>query len=175
MIAYRDARAGDGPELAAMAKRCFTDTFGSLYRAADLAAFLDRAFGVDGLPSQIDDPDFAIRLAIDATEHGGRIVGFAKIGPNVLPFPGAEEADAVELYQLYVLGSHHGEGVGPALMDWTIAAARARGADTLALSVYVDNHRAQAFYRRYGFVDVGRYDFPVGDHIDEDRLMVLAL
>ena len=74
-----------------------------------------------------------------------------------------------------MLGSHHGDGVGPALMDWTIATARDRGADTLALSVYVDNHRAQAFYRRYGFVDVGRFDFPVGNHIDEDRLMVLAL
>lgn len=171
MIAYRDAAPGDGPELAAMAKRCFTDAFGSLYRASDLAAFLDSAFGVGGLPSHIDDPDFAVRLATD----DAAIVGFAKVGPNALPFPDAETANAVELYQLYVLGSHHGDGVGPALMDWAIAEARARGADTLALTVYVDNHRAQAFYRRYGFVDVGRFDFPVGEHVDEDRLMVLAL
>ena len=171
MIAYRDAASGDGPELAAVAKRCFTDTFGDLYAAADLTAFLDRAFGPDGLPSQIGDPDFAIRLATD----GEAIVGFAKLGPNALPFPDAESATAVELYQLYVLASHHGGGVGPALMDWTIGGARTRGADTLALSVYVDNHRAQAFYRRYGFVDVGRFDFPVGEHVDEDRLMVLAL
>ncbi|URW75338.1 GNAT family N-acetyltransferase [Sphingomonas donggukensis] len=171
MIAYRDAMPGDGPELSAMAQRCFTDTFGSLYRASDLAAFLDRAFGADGLPSQIGAPDFAIRLATD----DGRIVGFAKVGPNALPFPQAEDANAVELYQLYVLGGYQGEGVGPALMDWAIAEARTRAADTLALSVYVDNHRAQAFYRRYGFVDVGRFDFPVGEHVDEDRLMVLAL
>jgi ribosomal protein S18 acetylase RimI-like enzyme len=171
MIAYRDAVPGDGPELSAMARRCFTDTFGSLYRASDLAAFLDRAFGLDGLPSQIDARDFAIRLTTDQ----GRIMGFAKVGPNALHFPDAESANAVELYQLYVLGAYHGEGVGPALMDWTIGEARSRGADTLSLSVYVDNHRAQAFYRRYGFVDVGRFDFPVGDHVDEDRLMVLAL
>ena len=45
-------------------------------------------------------------------------------------------------------------------MDWTIATARARGASELILSVYVDNHRAKAFYTRYGFVDIGRYDFP---------------
>lgn len=171
MIGYRDAVPADGPELASVAKRIFTDTFGSLYRASDLSAFLDRAFGADGLPSQIDDPAFRIRLAT----HEDRIVGFAKLGPNALPFPEAEGTNAVELYQLYVLGAHHGDGVGPALMDWAIAEARAQGADTLALSVFVDNHRAQAFYRRYGFVDVGRYDFPVGDHIDEDRLMVLAL
>ena len=171
MIAYRDAGPGDGPELAAMARACFTDTFGTLYRAEDLATFLDQAFGADGLPSQIGDPDFSIRLATD----DGAIVGFAKLGPNALPIPDAEGANAVELYQLYVLASHHGAGVGPVLLDWTIATARARGADTLALTVFVDNHRAQAFYRRYGFIDVGRYDFPVGDHVDEDRLMVLAL
>jgi len=171
MIAYRDACAGDGPELASMARRCFTETFGALYRQEDLATFLAQAFGEGGLPGQIDDPAFTIRLAID----DDRIVGFAKLGPNALPFPQAEDADAVELYQLYVLGSHHGDGVGPALLDWAIATARARGADTLALSVYVDNHRAKAFYARRGFVDVGRFDFPVGSHIDEDRLMVLAL
>jgi ribosomal protein S18 acetylase RimI-like enzyme len=171
MIEYRDATPADGAELATMAKRVFTDTFGSLYRASDLAAFLDRAFGVDGLPSQIEDAAFDIRLAT----HEERIVGFAKLGPNALPFPDAESTSAVELYQLYVLGAYHGDGIGPALMDWAIARARARGAETLALSVYVDNHRAQAFYRRYGFVDVGRYDFPVGEHVDEDRLMVLAL
>lgn len=171
MIAYRDAVREDGSELAATARACFTDTFGSLYRAEDMAAFLDQAFGVDGLPRQIDDPDYSIRLAID----DGAIVGFAKLGPNALPFPDAEGSNAVELYQLYVLASHHGAGVGPALLDWTIATARAQGADTLALTVFVDNHRAQAFYRRYGFVDVGRFDFAVGDHVDEDRLMVLAL
>ncbi|WP_326522916.1 GNAT family N-acetyltransferase [Sphingomonas sp.] len=171
MIACRDAVPGDGCELAAMAKRSFTDTFGSLYRAEDLSAFLDQAFGADGLPSQIGDPDFAIRLAID----DGRIVGFAKVGPNALPIPDAENANAVELYQLYVLASHHGDGAGPVLMDWAIGQARARGAGTLALSVYVNNHRAKAFYARYGFVDVGRFDFAVGDHVDEDRMMVLAL
>lgn len=171
MIAYRDAVPGDGPALAAMARRCFTETFGSLYRQADLAAFLEQAFGEAGLPSQLGGSDFAIRLATDR----GTIIGFAKIGPNALPFPDAEGANAVELYQLYVLGGYHGEGVGPALIDWAITTARARGADTLTLSVFVDNHRAKAFYARHGFVDVGRFDFPVGEQIDEDRLMVLAL
>ncbi|WP_343526553.1 GNAT family N-acetyltransferase [Sphingomonas sp.] len=169
MIVYRDAVAGDGGALAAMARAAFTDTFGHLYPAADLDAFLAEAFGPEGLPSQIGHPDFTIRLAT----KGDAIIGFAKIGP--VGFPGEWPEDAVELYQLYVASSHLGAGVGPALMDWTIATARARGARTLILSVYVDNHRAKAFYARYGFVDIGRYDFPVGDTIDEDRLMSLSL
>ena len=53
MITYRDAVPADGPALAAMARASFTETFGTLYRPQDLAAFLDQAFGPQGLPSQI--------------------------------------------------------------------------------------------------------------------------
>ncbi len=169
MIVYRDAAPGDGEKLAAMARAAFTDTFGHLYPAADLSAFLDEAFGPEGLPAQIGDPDFTIRLAAE----DDAIIGFAKIGP--VGFPGDWPEDAIELYQLYVASSHLGAGVGPVLMDWAITTARARGASELILSVYVDNHRAKAFYTRYGFVDIGRYDFPVGGTIDEDRIMRLSL
>ncbi|HEU4959035.1 MAG TPA: GNAT family N-acetyltransferase [Sphingomonas sp.] len=169
MIAYRAALPADGRELAEMAKRCFTETFGTLYRASDLAGFLDDAFGASGLPSQLDDPAFTVRLA---TENG-RIIGFAKLGP--VAFPGDWPAGTIELHQLYVLGGWHGEGVGPALIDWAIAAARAAGCQAMVLSVYIDNVRARRFYERYGFEEIGRYDFRVGETIDDDRIMRLVL
>lgn len=169
MIAYRDAVPADGTELAMMAKRSFTETFGTLYGPSDLAAFLDQAFGANGLPSQIGDPAFPIRLATS----GGKIIGFAKLGP--VGFPGEWREDDIELYQLYVLGGWHGEGVGPALMDWVIATARAMERKRLVLSVFVDNHRARRFYERRGFREIGRYQFPVGEQIDDDRIMSLDL
>lgn len=169
MIVYRNARPDDGVALAAMAVAAFTDTFGHLYPPADLAAFLDEAFGPEGLPRQLHDPAFTVCLAVE----DDRIIGFAKLGP--VGFPGEWPSDAIELYQLYVASSHLGAGVGPELMDWAIDTARVHGARALILSVYVDNHRAKAFYARYGFVDIGRFDFPVGDTIDEDRIMRLSL
>ncbi|MCM8732232.1 GNAT family N-acetyltransferase [Hephaestia sp. GCM10023244] len=169
MIVYRDALPADGPELARMAARSFTETFGTLYRASDLAAFLGAAFGDEGLPSQIDAPGYAIRLATE----DGKIIGFAKLGP--VDFPGDWPAAAISLHQLYVLGGWHGEGVGPALMVWAIAHARRAGHSDMILSVYVDNHRARRFYERYGFVEVGAYTFMVGDHQDDDHIMRLAL
>lgn len=168
MIAYRAATPADGPELAQMAARSFTETFGSLYPASDLAHFLDTTFGA-GLPSQLDDPAYTIRLATE----DDRIVGFAKLGP--VAFPGDWPAGATELHQLYVLGGWHGEGVGPALLDWAIATARAAGHSELLLSVYIDNHRARRFYDRYGFEEIGRYEYRVGETIDDDRIMRLAL
>lgn len=169
MIAYRDAVPADGPALSVMARQSFSDAFGALYAPADLVVFLDTTFGETGLPTQIGDPAYRIRLAIADDE----VVGFAKLGPVL--FPGDWPDDAVELHQLYVLADRHGAGVGPALMDWAIATARGMGGSALILSVYIDNHRARAFYARYGFVDIGRYDFAVGDHIDEDRIMRMPL
>jgi len=168
-IHYRDARAIDGPALSAMARRSFTETFGNLYRQSDLAAFLDEAFGVNGLSSQLSDPDFAVRLALD----DGEIIGFVKMGP--VTFPGEWRPDAIELYQFYVLGPWQGEGIAPVMMDWAIEHARSHGAREIILSVYVDNHRARKFYERYGFNEIGRYAFRVGETIDDDRIMRLVL
>jgi len=56
-------------------------------------------------------------------------------------------------------------------MDWALDEARRRGAKELYLTVYVDNHRARRLYERYGFAVVGRYDFMVGGHADEDLIM----
>jgi len=170
MIAYRDAAPADGAELAAMAKRSFTDTFGTLYRPEDLAAFLEQTFGETGLPAQLSDPAFTVRVAVN---EAGEIVGFAKIGP--VAFPGDWSSTAIELHQLYVRGDQHGAGVGPALMDWAIDVARADGRTEMILSVYVDNHRAHRFYQRYGFVEIGRYVFMVGEQPDDDRIMRLVL
>lgn len=169
MITYRDARAIDGAPLAAMARRSFTETFGTLYRQSDLAAFLDEAFGANGLPSQLSDPDFAIRLALAADE----IIGFVKMGP--VTFPGEWRPDAIELYQFYVLGGWHGQGVAQELMAWALEHARSHGAREVILSVYVDNHRAHRFYEKYGFEDIGRIAFRVGETVDDDNLMRLVL
>ena len=169
MTLYRDAAPGDGPALAAMARVSFTETFGHLYAAHDLATFLAQTFGPAALPAQIGDSAYRIRLAIE----DAAIVGFAKIGPIV--FPGEWPPRAIELHQLYVLSHRQGGGVGPALMDWALDTARRQGASDMVLSVWTGNERARAFYDRRGFVEVGRYIFRVGDHEDDDRLLRLTL
>ena len=169
MIAYRPATPADAAEIRDVATRSYAETFEGLYRQEDLDAFLPAAFGPTGLQAHLSEPAYTIRVATDR----GAMVGFAKLGPVV--FPGDWPAGAVELHQLYVLKDHLGAGIGPALMDWAIATAREGGATELLLSVYVDNERAKRFYARYGFVDIGRFDFAVGSTIDEDRLMRLAL
>ncbi len=168
MIGYRDGCAADAAMLSALSQRTFAETFGHLYKPEDLAAFLAR-LSVGQWSEELVDPRFAVHIA----EDDGQAVGFIKIGPPALPFtPGGRPA---ELKQLYVLSDWHGKGVAAALMDWAIAVARARDADALHLSVFVDNHRAKRFYAKRGFERVGTYAFMVGDHGDEDDIMRLQL
>jgi ribosomal protein S18 acetylase RimI-like enzyme len=67
---------------------------------------------------------------------------------------------------------HHGRGVARQLMAAVFAAARGRSAQTLWLGVWEKNLRALAFYRKFGFVDVGSHQFVLGTDVQTDRLMV---
>ena len=165
---HRDATLADAAAIAGLARETFTETFGHLYSPENLAAFLTSHTPADWA-RVLAEPEVAVRVI----EVDGALVGYARVGPPTLPIE--PRGRAVELRQFYLLKPWHGGGHAQTLMDWVIATARASGADELFLSVFVDNVRAQRFYARYGFEDVGRYAFMVGSHEDEDRLMRLAL
>jgi ribosomal protein S18 acetylase RimI-like enzyme len=168
MIAYRDATAEDAALLADLSGRSFELTFGHLYREEDLRPFLER-LNADGWRGELNDPAYQVRLAI--AEEGA--IGFCKIGPLALPVD--PDGPAIELRQLYLLPDWHGRGVAQALMDWALGEARRRGGREVYLSVFTQNYRAQAFYRRYGFAFVAPYKFMVGDQADEDEIWRLEL
>jgi ribosomal protein S18 acetylase RimI-like enzyme len=163
-IDYRDAGREDAPSVANVFTTSFVDTFGHLYPREDLEDFLG-TMTADRFGAQIADERYQFRLAFDA----GRLVGYVKLGPPELPVD--TPPDSIELCQLYVLRDWHGAGIAASLMNWAIATAAERGARHIQLSVYVDNHRARRFYKRYGFEPVGRYDFMVGSHADEDIVL----
>lgn len=168
MIDYRDAVPSDAEALSALGKATFTETFGHLYSPENLDVFLEN-HRLENWQAQLADPAYAIRIV----EEAGQAIAYAKLGPPSLPF--TPRGRPIELRQIYILKPWHGAGIAVQLMDWVIAESRARGADELYLSVFVDNHRARAFYARYGFEFVQPYAFMVGDHEDEDHIMRMAL
>jgi ribosomal protein S18 acetylase RimI-like enzyme len=168
MITYRDVRPEDAAALADLHRRSFVETFGHLYRPEDLATFLEQ-LTEGGFRSELLDGRHHIRFA----EEDGSPVAFVKLGPITLPVQPSRPA--LEFRQLYVLKPWQGAGVAQALSEWAIEQARALGAEELYLSVFIDNHRAKAFYRRYGFTYVGPYKFMVGEQADEDEIWKLDL
>ncbi len=167
-ISFRDATASDAGTLDRIFNTSFCDTFAHLYRPEDLNSFLS-SFSQNDWQAELSNPAYAFRLG----EADGQPVGYVKLGPQKLPIESTRPSMVLD--QLYILKEHHGAGIANCLMDWALAEAARRGAEELYLTVYVDNHRARRFYDRYGFEAVGRYDFMVGDHVDEDIIMRKSL
>lgn len=167
-LTFRDAGPDDAAQLKQLFARSFTDTFGHLYSAENLATFLN-ADTEERWRRQLSDREFSVRIG----EEEGKAVAFAKLGPPSLPFE--PRGKPIELRQFYILKPWQGSGAAQELMRWAIDKAHLREADEMYLSVFIDNHRARRFYERYGFERVGRYDFMVGTHVDEDIVMRLGL
>jgi ribosomal protein S18 acetylase RimI-like enzyme len=163
-IAYRAAGLTDAADLRELFAESFVDTFGHLYRPTDLEEFLATNSNARW-HANLSDPQVAIRVA----EIDDELAGFVELAPKKLPYETA--GPALELRRLYLKTKAHGLGIADELMEWALKEASARGAEELLLSVFVDNHRARRFYQRYGFEVVGRYDFMVGSHADEDLIL----
>ena len=163
-VGYRAAGPGDAEALRELFADSFVETFGHLYRPADLQEFLDGNSPAKW-HANLTDPEVAIRVA----ETDAEMVGFIELAPKRLPYE--TDAPALELRRLYLRSSAHGRGIADELMKWALQEAARRGARELLLSVFVDNHRARRFYERYGFEAVGKYDFMVGSHADEDLIL----
>jgi len=167
-IEWRDAGPDDAATLAAIGRASFIETFGHLYSPQNLAAFLEN-HSETSWRNELSDPRYAVRLGF----VDGASAAYAKLGPPSLPF--TPPRHSIELRQFYILKPWHGTGLAEAMMNWVLDEGRRRGAAEIYLSVFVDNHRARRFYEKYGFEPVGRYDFMVGTHADEDVVMKRAL
>ena len=97
------------------------------------------------------------RVAV--AERDGALVGIAMSGPP----KGSPAAGTRHLFVLYVHAADHGTGAGHALLEAVVDPA-----DTVTLWVVDPNPRAQAFYRKHGFVPDGTSQ--VDDGVREIRM-----
>jgi len=87
---------------------------------------------------------------IHVARDGGKVVGMASL---IYGISTAEGGLAASFEDLVVLPGHRGKGIGKALLRHVIAEARKQGVLRLTLLTDRQNERAQALYRKLGFVD----------------------
>jgi ribosomal protein S18 acetylase RimI-like enzyme len=163
----RRATPNDALALAALGAATFTETFGRLYPAEDLRAFLTRFHSLDAWTHTLTDPEHAVWIAAlaDATP-----MGFIAVGACKLPVENRGPT-AGEIHQLYVLARYHNLRLGSRLMDVGLEWLAADGRAPLYIGVWSQNVGAQRFYGRYGFNKVGEYGFPVGKTVDREFIL----
>ena len=100
------------------------------------------------------------------------VIGFSSVGPS------EDAAFDAELYTLYVLKSHQGQGIGRKLFEAALHFAHNQGAKNLVLWV-LETNPACGFYERMGGQREGRkvetfdgqelvevsYSFKIGEHV----------
>lgn len=162
----RRATPDDAAAVTRIATATFSETFGHLYPAQDLQAFLEEAYSLERAQVVLAHPDYAIWLV----EHDGAVVGHAAAGPCGLPHAEVRPGDG-ELKRLYLLRAHQNGGWGARLFETALAWLERDGPRTLWVGVWSENLGAQRFYARYGFEKVGTYEFPVGQVRDLEFIL----
>ena len=169
-LIIRLGNPGDAALLAELGARTFSETFAADNTPEDMAAYLASSFSPAQQAAELADPCCSYQIA----EVNGVATGYALLREGNVP-PTVAGHRAIELVRLYVSRERLGSGVGAALMQACIDEASERGYETLWLGVWENNHRAQEFYRKWNFIEVGTHLFQLGDDPQTDILMQRSL
>ena len=164
-MSIRSAGLEDATLLADLAARTFRDAFGPANRPEDLVLHLRTHYTSERMQAELADPGGVTLLA----EIAGQLAGYAQLAEQEPPLalgPGGLMLHRFYLEQLWI-----GRGIAGPLMDAVRDVARRRGARYLWLTVWQENPRAVAFYRKCGFVEAGTTTFTVGSDPQVDWVM----
>lgn len=146
----------------------FLETFAADNDPAQVEAHLARELIPESVERTLKDERSSTWWLLD----DGLPVGFLKVnraGAQTEP----DLDDGLEVEQIYVRASHHGQGLGGLLMERAISTARSEGFASIWLGVWEKNLRAIAFYEHLGFVPFGDHTFLFGNEEQRDVLMRL--
>lgn len=163
---FSEATESDCEAVAQLAARTFSDTFGHLYKPANLLQHLLEKYSPDYFKQELRNGSTIVLI-----HEGEQLIGYAKVGQVSLPLKGKIPKGAQELHRAYIEKEFQGRGLGKALMLHILSLPRIATAPIVYLGVWEENIRAQQLYAHYGFEPVGRYLYQVGDQTDREIIM----
>ena len=166
----RYATAQDATLLAELGARTFYDAFARDNKPEEIDSYIAQAFTPQQMALELADPGSTFLLA----QIDGQVVGYAKVQAGNAPAC-VNGPRPIELERIYVDQTVIGRGVGAALMEACLDEARQARYGSVWLGVWERNDRAQAFYHKWGFRDVGAKTFTVGQDVQYDRVMMCIL
>lgn len=156
-ITIRTAEPKDAALIAALGTTTFYEAYYEQDEPFDLADYIVNNFNLPQIQSEFEDSNSTFFIAY----LQGKAVGFAKLRENSHVECMAGK-NAVELQRIYALQAVWGKGVGEVLLNHCLKTAKDRGFQSLWLSVWTENVRAQRFYEKQGFEKVGTTSFYYG-------------
>jgi GNAT superfamily N-acetyltransferase len=156
-LRIRIAGAGDAEMIADLARRTFYETFAAVNTEENMRIYLEEQYTREKAMAEVVAPGRIYILAY----LGEEVAGYASLR-EADPPKGLEGGQTIEIGQLYAEQKMIGKGVGAFLMETCLDIAREKGVDWVWLGVWNQNHRAIAFYTKWGFEPFGEHIFFVG-------------
>lgn len=160
----------DLPDLIAISRETFADTFGKDNSPEDMAKFLDENYNEDKLGGEIATPGSSFYfLKVD-----GEVAGYLKL--NVAAAQSEEvDPNGLEIERIYLRKSFQHRGLGKKLFEFAEEKGREWDKSVLWLGVWEHNENAKNFYARRGLTRFSEHVFVLGDDRQTDFLLKKAL
>ena len=169
-ISIRPATADDIVLISVLASTTFYEAYFEQDESSNLSGYINESFDMATVRDEIEDSQSTFFLIF----LDGKAVGYARlIDDSTTDCVG--DGRVIELKRIYILERCWGTGIGDRLLGHCIETARNRSFKTIWLGVWEENQRAQKFYAKYGFEQIGTLTFPYGNVDGTNLVLQLSL
>ena len=166
----RIADAADAELLLELGRSSFYEAFAQETAPEDMAEHLKTAFKIEVITEQLNsDQSLFVIIESESAAAGYAYLHHAK-PPDCVKMP-----NPLQLARLYLRKQFYGRNFGNALMKACLETAHSRGFESVWLSTWELNHRANAFYKKWDFRVVGQAKFKVGGDIQNDFIFARTI
>ncbi|WP_042136934.1 GNAT family N-acetyltransferase [Paenibacillus sp. FSL P4-0081] len=169
-IAITKCSAGDLGLLQDISVETFRDTFEHQNSAEVMQAYLEKAFNLEQLNTELSNSASEFYFIYSK----GELAGYLKVNTNEAQSENMGN-HSLEIERIYIRRPFHNQRLGKYLIDKAIAIAVERNIDKIWLGVWERNGGAIAFYTKMGFVQTGTHCFYMGDEEQTDYIMTKTL
>lgn len=171
MFKIRQASLKDAEMLSHIGVATFVESYTNDIEGAAMMAHCTNEHSRAAYENYLRQEETACWIAVHS--QTGAPVGYALNCKPDLPID--LKPNDIELKRIYVLSKYHGSGTAQTLLTHATAYAKAKHSARLLLGTYEENHRAMAFYIKYGFKTIGTRQFNVGGKIYDDIILAKPL
>ena len=166
----RLAKVSDAKNLASLAEATFRDAFSQFNSQENMDVHCAKSYGKTIQELEINNKNYITLVA----EDNDKLIAYAQLRWNKKPQCISSERSG-EVQRLYVDKNYHGSGIAHQLMTKCIEIYQQDSKDLVWLGVWENNPRAIAFYKKFGFKEVGEHKFLLGDDLQRDIIMARSL
>lgn len=133
--------------------------------------YISEYFSEENLKKELEEEDSYFFLLY----HEESLVGYSKIILNHSE-SSINVKNAAYMSRLYLLKEYYNLGLGQRLFHHAVSFCKSKNQKAIWLKVWIENHKAIAFYHKMGFQQIGLSDFRLSEtHSNPNYILSLDL